>query len=97
MGRHLFRAMPHLLTDDGGIQTGQLPPSVAAMTKGVQASSRQTECPQSRVQAIMQHIVFAEWSIVPGMENKSVGIRLRMFFQEVPQRLQRFFPLGVVQ
>jgi hypothetical protein len=72
-GRHLLGAMPHLLTKDGGIQTRQFPPLVTAATEGMQSALGQTECPQSRVQAIMQNISFENWSVAPG----TAGTRAR--------------------
>jgi hypothetical protein len=60
------------------------------MTESVQASLRQTERPQSRMQAIVQYIGFEEGSVAPGSENKPVWIRLRILGKELFQHLQSF-------
>src|SRR5215467_9757900 len=96
MCRHSLRAMSHLLTNDGGIQTRQFPPLVTTATEGMQSAFGQTECPQSRVQAIMQNIRFENWSVAPGTEDKFVRVWLRIFFQEFPQQSHGLFSFRVM-
>jgi hypothetical protein len=57
------------------------------MTEGVHTSLRKTERPQSRIQTVIQNIGFEEWIIAPGMEDKPIGILLRIFPQRFLQRL----------
>jgi len=92
-GRHRSGAMPHVLTNDGRIDSGEFPSSVAAVTKGVHSRFRQTSRLDRGMQTVNRHIGFTQWGTVSRMKDK--GSRNVNAAQESLEHSQSYLAFAV--
>jgi len=92
--RHRSGAVTHLLAKHGGIDSGEFPSSIAAMTKGVHSGSRKTNSFECRVQSINKDFGLTQCGTVPRVKDKGV-LTVNAFTKELFQHSQRFLSFWI--